>query len=339
MEAAGTLAAGHNKVHLDEPAWITDFRVLGLPLSETSDPGALCGYLFKTQTPSGFLPSGNPSGAATLPIQGVILEQLRQSSKKSADFLAPALRAAFHRAIAWHRYLYKHRDPAGEGLLVIEHPEEDGFGNAPGYPYRLSKSLQIQDPFFNTCLAASNEALMALGHFLKEDVGEPAHWYELTVHTMNEKLWNEATSSYQAFDLVTDQYIDCPTLAGLLPVLAEIPDQAQAERMLTVLESPAWADTAFRVYPSCRLDELESDHCGGWSGAVWPALNWMLFRGLKRYDFNETAERLRRNMLRLVSEYGFHVAYDPRQQKHSRPGIGPPSSPAAAALALHWLLK
>ncbi|GEM_PF-1893954 len=339
MEAAGTLAAARNKTSLDGPLWMSDFRIWGLPLSETSDAETLCGYLFAAQTPTGFLPSGNRTGAAALPIQGFILEQLRQSSKKSAEFLAPALRTAFHRAIAYHRYLYAHRDPAEEGLLVIEHPEEDGFGNAPGYWYRNSPTLQIQDPFFNTCLAASNEALMALGHFLKEDISEAAHWYELTVHTMNEKLWDEEAASYRAYDLSTGRFIKVPTLAGLLPMLAEIPDQAQAERMLALLESPAWTDPAYRMYPSCRTSQIASDHCGGWNGAVWPALNWMLYKGLKRYDFNETAERLRRSTLHLVSEYGFHVAYDPRQQKQGHPGIGTPSSAAAAALALHWLLK
>lgn len=339
MEAAGTLAAGHNKAHLDGPAWIADFRVLGLPLSETSDPQVLGRCLFAAQTPDGFLPSNNQAVSAALPIQGLILEQLRQSSKKSADFLAPALRAAFQRAMAYHRYLYQHRDPAGEGLLVIEHPEEDGFGNAPGYAYRSAQRVQIQDPFFNACLAASNEALMTLGHFLKEDISEPAHWYELTVHTMNEKLWNENTASYQAYDLRADQHISSPTLAGLMPMLAEIPNQAQAERILAVLESPAWTDPAYREYPSCRIDKPITDICSGWSGAVWPALNWMLYKGLMRYDLNEAAERLRRHTLNLVSEYGFHMAYDPRRQKQGHPGIGAPSSAAAAALALHWLLR
>lgn len=339
MEAAGTLAAAHNKTRIDEPSWISDFRVLGIPLSESSDAETLCRYLFAEQTPEGFLPLNNSTGAAALPIQGLLLEQLRQSSKKSAAFLAPALRAAFHRAMNYHRYLYQHRDPESEGLLVIENPEEDGFGNVSGYLDLPSKPFQIQDPFFNTCLAASNEALMALGHFLKEDINEPMHWYELTVHTMNEKLWDEETTSYQAFDLNTGQSIPSPRLSGLLPLLAEIPDQERAERMLILLESPAWNDHEHWMYPSCRIDRLPSENIEGWNGAVWPALNWMLYKGLKRYDFNEVAERLRRNSLHIVSEYGFHVAYDSRKQKQGHPGIGAPSSAATAALALHWLLK
>ncbi len=336
MEAAGMLAAVHDKTHIDGPVWISDFRVLGLPLSETSDAEVLCRYLFAKQTPDGFLPSDNRTGAAAMPIQGLLLEQLLQSSKKSAAFLAPALRAAFHRAMAYHRYLYEYRDPAGEGLLSIQHPNEDGFGNAPGYPVA---PFQIQDPFFNTCLAASNEALVSLGHFLKEDISEATHWYELTVHTMNEKLWNEPTASYQAFDLDADELIPAPTLAGLLPMLAEIPNQDRAERMLKLLETRAWTDEGYRMYPSCSIDRVELDAPQGWNGAVWPALNWMLYKGLKRYDFIETAGRLRRHTLQLVSEYGFHTAYYSRKQKQGHPGIGAPSSAAAAALALHWLLK
>lgn len=340
MEAAGTLAAGHNKVHVDESSWISHFRIFGLHLSEISDAEILCRYLFDNQTPTGFLPSRDRPDAAAVPVQGVLLEQLWQSSRKNAAFMAPALRAAFHRAIAYHRYLYEHRDPAGEGLLVIERAEEDGFGNAPGYPYDSpARRILIQDPFFNTCLAASNEALMALGGFLKEDTTEPAQWYELTVHSMNEKLWNEAAGCYQAFDLETCSHIPCLTLAGVLPMLAEVPDQEQAERLLLLLESPAWTDSEYRMYPSCRIDHHTAYDSKGWNGSVWPVLNWMLYKGLKRYDFGEAAERLRRHTLRIVSEYGFHVAYEAPKRELGHPGIGAPASVATAALALHWLLK
>src|SRR5919206_311388 len=41
------------------------------------------------------------------------------------------LEEVFPRLVAWHEYLYRERDPEGEGLVYIRHPWESGMDNSP----------------------------------------------------------------------------------------------------------------------------------------------------------------------------------------------------------------
>jgi hypothetical protein len=41
------------------------------------------------------------------------------------------LRRLFPKLEAWHEYLYRERDPEGEGLVYIRHPWESGMDNSP----------------------------------------------------------------------------------------------------------------------------------------------------------------------------------------------------------------
>jgi hypothetical protein len=41
------------------------------------------------------------------------------------------LERAFPKLVAWHDYLYRERDPEGEGLVYIRHPWESGMDNSP----------------------------------------------------------------------------------------------------------------------------------------------------------------------------------------------------------------
>ena len=41
------------------------------------------------------------------------------------------LRRLFPKLGAWHDYLYRERDPEGEGLVYIRHPWESGMDNSP----------------------------------------------------------------------------------------------------------------------------------------------------------------------------------------------------------------
>ncbi len=50
--------------------------------------------------------------------------QDREQARKFLQELYPRLKA-------WHDYLYRERDPAGEGLVYIRHPWESGMDNAP----------------------------------------------------------------------------------------------------------------------------------------------------------------------------------------------------------------
>ncbi len=198
--------------------------------------------------------------------------------------------------------------------------------------------FQIQDPLFNSILAWSNEALIEIGHQLGEDVLPIILWNELTVHSMNEKLWREELGLYQAYDRVNQEALPVPVISGLLPLIGLIPTQEQAEVILTHLESSAFGAKDGQLYscPSYALTAKDVDFARYWRGPVWINTNWLLYHGLQRYDMVDLAAKIRKDSLDLLTEFGFYEYFDPRKGAATS-GYGTSQFSWSAALCLDWL--
>jgi glycogen debranching enzyme len=48
-----------------------------------------------------------------------------------------------------------------------------------------------------------------------------------------------------------------------------------------------------------------------WRGPVWINIDWFLLHGLRDYGYNKYAQRLRRTIIDLCREQGFHEYFDP----------------------------
>jgi len=71
------------------------------------------------------------SGITQNPVFGFILARLAEALADSGDpELEPFLRELFPKVVAFHRYLYRDRDPAGEGLVYVHHNWES-MDNSP----------------------------------------------------------------------------------------------------------------------------------------------------------------------------------------------------------------
>ncbi|MBA2534123.1 MAG: glycoside hydrolase [Rubrobacter sp.] len=67
---------------------------------------------------------------------GVVLPPVHATAvlaiyKAAGDEAKEFLGYAFRKLKAWHEYLYRDRDPRGEGLVYIRHPWESGMDNSP----------------------------------------------------------------------------------------------------------------------------------------------------------------------------------------------------------------
>ena len=51
-----------------------------------------------------------------------------------------------------------------------------------------------------------------------------------------------------------------------------------------------------------------------WRGPVWINLNWILYHGLRRYQFEETAKRVKNDSLELVDTLGFYEYFNPSKK-------------------------
>lgn len=63
--------------------------------------------------------------------------------------------------------------------------------------------------------------------------------------------------------------------------------------------------------PSLGTDDPAFESIRYWRGPVWPIVNWVGYRGLRRYGYDGRAARLRAGMLELASREGFWEHYNP----------------------------
>jgi Trehalase len=70
------------------------------------------------------------SGVIQPPVHATAVLYIYQHAENEAG-AKEFLEYAFPRLKAWHDYLYRERDPRGEGLVYIRHPWESGMDNSP----------------------------------------------------------------------------------------------------------------------------------------------------------------------------------------------------------------
>lgn len=331
-------------------AWETAFSAIGLAHFNWEAAAKLITDFFKSQHSNGFLPyystSQESENITPPPIWGYTLWSLYQQAedKEAANEF---LREMFPKVIHFHQYLYEFRDPNEEGLCHIESPLEDVLQNNPHWALAAKNSngiFQIQDPFFNAVLVQSNEALIEVADVLKEDVSELVQWKDLTIHTCNEKLWDEEYGIYNAWDLVADKAIPMEGISGFMPLFGGIPEISQALQMLDLIKSDAFTgtlkNTAF-LCPTLSLEQENLDVNKIAAGAISLDLNWLLSQGFQHYEtpeFLEIIEQVKTESLQLLTQNGFHQYFNPYKNNVNNAGLGEAQCPISAAILLNWLL-
>ena len=68
-------------------------------------------------------------------------------------------------------------------------------------------------------------------------------------------------------------------------------------------------------------------------------MNWILYHGLKRYQFEEIAKRIKNDSLELVDKLGFYEYFNPSKKtsKESNTGYGGENFSWTAALTIDFL--
>ncbi len=260
------------------------------------------------------------------PIYGFILEYIYKVAKEQKQARA-ILKEFYPKVMALHRFLYDTRDPLDEGLLVVQHPWEMGR-----FAMTDNAVAPLQDPFFNGLLTYSNECLIKIGSLLKADFLEAMDWHELTIYSMNEKLWDEDRGIYSGYDVQSDELIPYHDLYGFMPMLGEVPTQEQAEAMLLLLESEHFGGSQ-RDHFLCPTHSLLRQS----SSQIDPLLNWMLYQGLERYDMYELADRVRQDTTAMMDQSGFKPNYSLHGSKAGNVKDNDLSDPIAAAVAIFLL--
>jgi hypothetical protein len=180
-----------------------------------------------------------------------------------------------------------------------------------------TETLDLDAVDLNSYLALDDECLSTIAAELGDE-GKSRFYhkrYEDLARRMNEALWNDNLGIY--VDRFHDgRFSSRLAASNFLPLLAGVPTQEQAERILETLCDPCkfWGE---RVIPSISRDDPAYGDQQYWRGSIWPPMNYLIHAGLRRYGFDEVAGELAERSVNLFlppwREHGYsHENYDSR---------------------------
>jgi hypothetical protein len=275
----------------------------------------------RSRTDAGFIPNddrGNETKSwdHSQPPVGALM--LRELYKRWPERWL--LAASFDDLLAWNRWWMQAR--LNDGLLSYgSHPApnpygqkgvhgpvtagyESGMDDSPMYadvPFNPTKNtMELQDVGLNSLHIADSRALAEMAAIL----GRRAEQAELEARARAlseqlERLWDEPTGLYlnrRSDDGTLSRRLS-PTL--FYPLLAELPDAARAQRMLTEHFYNSAEFHGDVMLPSIARNDPSFPQQRYWKGAVWPPLNFLVYMGLRRAGQRRAATELADKSLAL----------------------------------------
>ena len=191
-----------------------------------------------------------------------------------------------------------------------------------------------QDILFNAILFRADEDLRALALSIDQPTDEIDAWLRRVQRNFNPRFWDENAGLYYDFDMRSEKPIPVNTASAFLPLFAGLPSKQQAQRLIEEhLLNPAeyapdgevryWITTTAQTEPTWEPRRY-------WRGPVWIIMNWFIIEGLRRYGYDQLADVIRQDSLRLIEASGFREYYD----AHDGSGCGSDDFSWSAALAV-----
>ncbi len=173
--------------------------------------------------------------------------------------------------------------------------------------------FMVESVLFNSILCRAGRDLAIIAEWMGEDPTPFHHQSNRTAKAINKKLWDEESNIYLDYDLVGDERIEDHSLAGFLPLYAQIPSPARAQKMFEYLDTGSFCELGgdCLALPSYDRRQSEFNSKKYWRGPIWINLNWMLYHGLKRYGHPKYDLFIKKSIIYLAALTGFHEYYDP----------------------------
>lgn len=200
----------------------------------------------------------------------------------------------------------------------------------------------IQDPLFNAMLIRSNESLIKLYIQLggyDEKVAYLQSCQERSIARFNEKLFDEKLGAYVYYDLRNERLIRHISSSSFSPLYAGIPDKDKADKLVNTMQEKFGGEGKY-LCASFDPTSTRYNPKKYWRGPVWINMNWLLYNGLKRYDYQEVATRIKNDSIELIEKFGFHEYFDARKEienKENGGGYGGDNFSWSAALIIDLL--
>lgn len=161
----------------------------------------------------------------------------------------------------------------------------------------------VEDLAFNSIFVRSNTLLQeiakTIGHSLPEELVEQMKRSEEAL----DKLWDGYYNQYFSRNFVTHKFIKEPSLSTLLPLYSGSITKERAHELVQKLHDKKLFDSPFPV-ASVPIKDDWFKELGYWQGPTWINTNWLIIDGLKRYGFEDEAERITEASISLVTKHG-----------------------------------
>jgi hypothetical protein len=208
------------------------------------------------------------------------------------------LAEAYPKLLKWHRWWPTARDGKHDGLLEWG----SGAAGTPGVGKQgalwetgwddtveyegaemSGSTLNAYAVDLNSLWAMDAEYLSRIARVLgrTEDARELDKERETTVRLMNEKLWNPELGIYCS-RLWSGQFLTRLTPMNFYPLIAGVPDQERAAKVLAVMKDPTrfWGKW---ILPTVSYSDPVWPQQDYWKGKVWAPVNYLVFQGVARY--------------------------------------------------------
>jgi putative isomerase len=235
------------------------------------------------------------------------------------------------------RYLESHMQ-SEIGLAYWQSDFAIGVDNDPSVFYRPNKSTAAI--YLNSLLYRE---LLAYGYLLEEfrDLSEAnrrRRQAQDLADAMGAYLWDERDGTFYSADLAfrpieagdwlhsgaprawRSLLLRIDSWCSFLPMWAGLASRQQAEQMVERVRDPRTFGATYGVRTLSRLEKMydlrASNNPSNWLGPVWGMTNYMVFRGLVKYGFDEDARELADKTVRLFgrdleSSGSLHEFYNP----------------------------
>jgi len=193
----------------------------------------------------------------------------------------------------------------------------------------------------NCYLVREMEAMAEIAREIHKD--EDAAFYTACAETLKQKInevfWDEEDGFYYDRHEKTGKLNKVKSVAGFIPLWVGAAPAERAERL--VKEHLLNPNEFWLKYPVATWAKSEPDYHqekigneSTWMGATWIPTNYMVFRGLVRYGYNDIAQQLADKTFELVAS-----EVNLREYYNGETGAGQGLSPFWGWSSLGYLMK
>jgi hypothetical protein len=161
----------------------------------------------------------------------------------------------------------------------------------------------IEDLTFNSILIRANTHLRDIAKLIGHEIPKNLKTNMKATELALEKLWDGYYKEYYSRNFVTHKLIKQSSIATLMPLYAGSISRERAEGLVEKLRDEKQFSTEFPV-ASVPLNSTFYKELGYWQGPTWINTNWLIVDGLRRYGFDEEADYIRNQSIKIVEQHG-----------------------------------